>query len=112
MASKTGKDSQNGENRTLNITVMRNSNNHSVGKHREKDDDKVVKQVVKVNSLMNDTSVEERRDGSVIFVGNRKNTVERVKAKRDSSHSTKVEGDKHDGSIAVSKVPATGQPSK
>lgn len=52
---------------------------------------KVVKQVYKFSNHNN--SVEEGRDGSIIFVGNRKNTVERIKAKRDSSATVTVEGD-------------------
>ena len=65
----------------------------------------MAKSIVKINNLINDSTVEERRDGSIIFVGNRKNTVERVKAKRDSSQSSKVEVEKHEGSL---KAPATG----
>jgi len=44
--------------------------------------------VFKVNCNSNNNSVEEVRDSSIIFVGNRKNTVERVKAFRDSSSGT------------------------
>ena len=36
-------------------------------------------------SNANSSVDENNRDGSVIFVGNRKNTVERVRSKRESS---------------------------
>ena len=56
------------------------------------DGSKVVKQqVIKFNN--HNSSVEEGRDGSIIFVGNRKSTVERVKAKRDSSATVAIEAD-------------------
>ena len=39
------------------------------------------------------SSVEETRDGSIIFLNNRKNTVERVKAKRGDSGNAAAETD-------------------
>ena len=50
------------------------------------------------------SSVEENRDGSIIFVGNRKNTVERVRAKREStSQVTAKTGQDDDKSLEPQK---------
>ena len=54
VASKGG-----AEGKTLNITVMRNQKPRI-------DEDHVVKQILKVNQA--NSSVEEKRDGSIIFV--------------------------------------------
>ena len=85
--------------KSLNITVLRNSSNSrskaSAATASANPDDQekpVVKQVLKLGNA--NTSVEETRDGSVIFVGNRKNTVERVRSKRDSSANESEANDK------------------
>ena len=80
-----------GEGKTLNITVMRNSRPN----HKEHADSNIVKkQILKLNNQANN-SVEETRDGSIIFVHNtnatgskqgRKNTVERVNTTSSSKN--------------------------
>ena len=73
------------DGKTLNITVLRNQKPRG--------------DVLKMNS-----SVEETRDGSIIFVGNRKNTVERVRAKREStSQVTAKTGQDDDKSLEPQK---------
>ena len=52
----------------------------------------MVKHMLKVGGNAN-TSVEETRDGSIIFLGKRKTTVERVKPKRNQSNEVKPSGE-------------------
>ena len=49
------------------------------------------------------SSVEETRDGSIIFLNNRKNTVERVKAKRGDSGNAAAETDQDSCTLVAPK---------
>ena len=90
------RDSSAGEaNKSIQITFLRQNSSASKAKE-EQNKPTFVKQVLKVNSNANN-SVEETRDGSIIFVGTRQNTstVERVRAKRDPSGKAE-DGDKNE----------------